>query len=135
MVSKMAENTEVPALPPAAEQVLIKSQALSELLTQFAEITSELDRFPGLSLAKAGLAYADLAIYAVQEAAHSRAVLMPLYKAMPKPQSFPYGNGWKPENPRADMLKAAAMLLAEVHKMDEANMGGRVVTEPAPCQS
>src|SRR5690606_5643065 len=68
------------------------------------------DAHTGGSLAMAGACYASLAA----AAANTKISNQPAYQTMPPSWHWPWDRKWwKPKNPRRDLVRAAALILAE----------------------
>lgn len=42
------------------------------------------------------------------------------YQCEPAPNSWPWGDAWKPKSPRQDLVRAAALIIAEIERIDRA---------------
>lgn len=53
-----------------------------------------------------------------------RDVLPGQYKMLPSPSGWPWHwSWWKPQNPRRDLIRAAALIVAEIERLDRADSG------------
>ena len=69
---------------------------------------------PG-DLADAGISYGIHAVKNLHRLAHSGRV----HTAGDKPRRWPWGcENWKPKDPRRDLVRAAALIIAEIERMD-----------------
>lgn len=54
------------------------------------------------------------------------------YQCEPVPVAWPWGaSGWKPTSPRRDLVKAGALILAEIERIDRTEG----IAAPAPCET
>lgn len=75
------------------------------------------DEYRNGELAKAAAAYAGIA------GAHSSVpVSMDVYRTADRPPVWPWAmTWWKPTTPRRDLVKAAALIVAEIERLDRAS--------------
>lgn len=70
-------------------------------------------------LAAAACCYADVAIAAAQVGAVSEET----YRKAPCPHDWPWADHWwKPKNARRDLVRAAALIVAEIERLDRKPM-------------
>lgn len=83
------------------------------------------DTHPG-EMGSAAACYALVAGCSIREAAQGRPMSADQYAALPMPPGpfWPWETpAWKPKNPRRDLVRAAALILAEIERIDRAAAG------------
>ena len=114
----MTEADDAPA-PPAPYLPIAVDEVLAEL-TAIREQLADQAYMPGM-WAQSGVCYANLAGYSLAfQAGHPGYVVdQATYRLTPALDVWPQDpKGWRPKNPREDLVKAAAFILWELEQLD-----------------
>src|SRR5262245_2876617 len=81
------------------------------------------DRYDDLELAKAALSYTEHYLRRQWLLSHPGNPMgaVKAYQDAKEPSEWPWASErWKPKNPRRDLIRAAALIIAEIERMDRA---------------